>query len=242
MAIRDVDRDHRDGSEAWPELYQELGRLPERLRLPILLCHLEGLSYEQAARRLGCPVRTVQSRLARGRERLRDRLSRRGVAPTIATFTAALTPDPASAAVSEAWKQATVTAAVRYAAGGTAAASIPSTVALLLAEGATRAMNLHRLMKWAAALLLVGLVAGGAGIGMLARSAPPEAERPTEAVADDNRFLASFKNGPTIEVVGVSTVPTGPNTWWKPDGSPLAVSPVNAIPRKTARRRVTRHG
>ena len=65
MAIRDVDRDDRDGSETWPELYEELGRLPDRFRLPILLCHLEGLTYEQAARRLGCPVRTVQSRLAR---------------------------------------------------------------------------------------------------------------------------------------------------------------------------------
>ena len=43
---------------------------------PILLCHLEGLTYQQAAERLGCPVRTVQSRLARGRERLRDRLAR----------------------------------------------------------------------------------------------------------------------------------------------------------------------
>ena len=80
MAIRGVDHGDRDESEAWPELYEELGRLPERFRLPILLCHLEGLTYEQAARRLGCPVRTVQSRLARRRERLRDRLARRGVA------------------------------------------------------------------------------------------------------------------------------------------------------------------
>ena len=66
MAIQDVDHGDRDGAEAWPELYQELGRLPERFRRPILLCHLEGLTYQQAAERLGCPVRTVQSRLARG--------------------------------------------------------------------------------------------------------------------------------------------------------------------------------
>ena len=67
MAIRHVDRGDRDGSETWPELYQELGRLPERFRLPILLCHLEGPDLRAsrcAAARLR-PVRTVQSRLAR---------------------------------------------------------------------------------------------------------------------------------------------------------------------------------
>jgi RNA polymerase sigma factor (sigma-70 family) len=231
MAIRHVDNGDRDRSETWPELYQELGRLPERFRLPIVLCHLEGLTYEQAAQRLGCPVRTVQSRLARARERLRDRLSRRGVAPVIAALTAALTPDAASAAVSESWKQTTLTAAVRYAAGGTAAALIPSSVAVL-AEGASRAMNLHRLMKRAAVLLLLGVAAGGAGMGMRARSAPPEPERPTSAAADENPFRVSFKDGATIEVIGVSTVPTGPDTWWKPDGSPLAEAPVDTIERK----------
>ena len=81
MAIRRVESDEPDGEEVWPELYEELGRLPDRFRLPVLLCHLEGLSYEQAARRLGCPIRTVQSRLARGREKLRARLARRGVGP-----------------------------------------------------------------------------------------------------------------------------------------------------------------
>ena len=79
---------------------------------------MEGLTYEQAAQRLGCPVRTVQSRLARARERLRNGLARQGVAPTMAALTAALTPDAARAAVSESWKHTTVTAAVRYAAGG----------------------------------------------------------------------------------------------------------------------------
>ena len=131
MAIRDVDHGDQDGSESWPELYQELGRLPERFRLPIVLCLMEGLTYEQAAQRLGCPVRTVQSRLARARERLRDRLARRGVAPTVAALTTALTPDSASAAVAETCKQTTVTAAVRYAASGTAAALVPTAVAVL---------------------------------------------------------------------------------------------------------------
>ncbi len=60
--------------ETWTELYEELDRLPEKFRLPLILCYLEGLTYEQAAARLRCPVRTIQSRLARGRERLRGKL------------------------------------------------------------------------------------------------------------------------------------------------------------------------
>ena len=65
-------------------LHEELTRLPERWRDPLVLCHLEGLTHEQASRNLGVPVGTVRSRLARGRERLRDRLIRRGLAPSAA--------------------------------------------------------------------------------------------------------------------------------------------------------------
>ena len=66
-------------AEPWPELYEELDRLPQPFRAAVVLCDLEGHSYEQAAGLLHCPVGTVQSRLARGRERLRRRLERRGL-------------------------------------------------------------------------------------------------------------------------------------------------------------------
>jgi len=228
-AVRCEGGDGPDGSETWAELYQELARLPERFRLPVLLCHLEGLTHEQAARRLGCPVRTVQSRLGRARERLRERLTRRGVGPSVATLAAALTPNAASAAVSQGWTHATVRAAVRVAAGGPIAVDVPNTTAAL-AEGVSQAMFLQRLAARAAALLLVSVVAGGIGLGVRTRSAPPEPARP----ADDNgRYRASFHFGESVEVVGVSTVPTGPKTWWKPDGTPLAEAPVDTIGRKT---------
>jgi RNA polymerase sigma factor (sigma-70 family) len=61
---------------------EEIHRLPERYRLPVLLCHVEGLRHDEVARRLGCPVGTVESRLSRAREQLRTRLARRGLAPT----------------------------------------------------------------------------------------------------------------------------------------------------------------
>ena len=63
-------------------LHEEVDRLPERYRVPLVLCDLEGRSQEDAARHLGCPAGTVKSRLSRGRARLRGRLLRRGVAPS----------------------------------------------------------------------------------------------------------------------------------------------------------------
>src|SRR5262249_47217316 len=128
LAAQAVTLGDRDGATAWPELYQELNRLPDRFLQPILLYHLEGLTYQQAAERLGCPVRTIHSRLARGRKRLRDRLTRRGVAPSLAFLSAALAPSVNGAPISPSWKIATVTAAVRYATGGAAAALIPRAV------------------------------------------------------------------------------------------------------------------
>ena len=67
-------------------LHDEIGRLPDRYRTPIVLCCLEGLTQEEAARQLGWPIGTVGVRLMRARERLRSRLTRRGLAPATATL------------------------------------------------------------------------------------------------------------------------------------------------------------
>ena len=60
-------------------IHDELGRLPARLRAPIVLCYLEGLTHDLAARQLDCPVGTVRSRLARARDLLHQRITRRGL-------------------------------------------------------------------------------------------------------------------------------------------------------------------
>ncbi len=68
-------------AELLEALDEEIEKLPERFRIVILLCDLGGLSHETAASQLGCPVGTIESRLWRGRQRLRERLIRRGLNP-----------------------------------------------------------------------------------------------------------------------------------------------------------------
>ena len=82
--------------EVWQELQealdQALAQLPEKYRAAVVLCCLEGKTQEEAAGQLGCPLGTVRSRLARGRELLRKHLAGRGVtlsAGALATFLAA---------------------------------------------------------------------------------------------------------------------------------------------------------
>src|SRR5438445_86589 len=67
-------------AEVQQVLDQEVNRLPERYRAPVILCYLEGKTVDEAALQIGCPRGTVASRLARARERLRVRLARRGLA------------------------------------------------------------------------------------------------------------------------------------------------------------------
>jgi RNA polymerase sigma factor (sigma-70 family) len=62
-------------------LREEVDRLPADYRAPILLCDVQGLTRQEAAERLGWPIGTVGSRIARGHQLLRTRLSRRGLGP-----------------------------------------------------------------------------------------------------------------------------------------------------------------
>ncbi len=70
-------------SELRRVLDEEVARLPKRYREPFVLCVIQGLSRAEGSSRLGCPAGTLDSRIARARGRLRDRLSRRGFSPGV---------------------------------------------------------------------------------------------------------------------------------------------------------------
>jgi polysaccharide export outer membrane protein len=100
-----------------PELHaaldEELSRLPEKYRAPLVLCYLEGLTNEQAARRLGWRAGSMSYRLARGRELMRRRLDQRGFALAPLAFAALLATWKAASAVPGTLARSTVRAAIR---------------------------------------------------------------------------------------------------------------------------------
>jgi RNA polymerase sigma factor (sigma-70 family) len=68
-----------EADECAAVIIEEVQRLPDKFRLPVLLCFFDDCSHSEAADRLGWAVGTVSSRLARAKDRLRDRLIRRGL-------------------------------------------------------------------------------------------------------------------------------------------------------------------
>jgi RNA polymerase sigma factor (sigma-70 family) len=175
MKARSGDDGGQAGAAA--ELFEEVDRLPERYRGPIVLCALEGLTNDQAARELGLPVRTIQRRLAQGRERLRTRLVRRGIDPSIGLMGFSFR----APELSRAWVETTVETAARLAAGREITTVVSASVAVLT-EGTLSTMSLGRMKL----LVLASLAAGAAVTAVLgmcvAIASRPDADPPARLV------------------------------------------------------------
>jgi RNA polymerase sigma factor (sigma-70 family) len=168
-------------------LDRELSRLPDKYRVAVILCDLEGKTRKEAAGQLGCPEGTLAGRLARARGMLARRLARHGPALSAGALAAALARGAASAAVPTAVASGTIEVASRLAAGQAATGVVPVTVASLT-EGVLQVMILTKL-KTALLMVLVFALLGGAGL--LAVRAQGEKGRPAAAqpARDDDAGL-----------------------------------------------------
>ncbi len=163
--------------DSWPELHEEIARLPRHYREPVVLCYLEGLSADVAAQRLGCPRGTVLSRLSRAKDRLRARLIRRGIAsPTVPLFAGTL---PHATAMPSALLEATVKTSLGFMSRSSTALALGSTKPAALASGVLHAMLISKLRAGAiVALSGCGIAFGAAALTYQERAAAPPPQVP----------------------------------------------------------------
>ena len=171
-----------DSSELRIAIDQELERLPENLRLVLLLCDLEGKTRKSVARMLGWPEGTVASRLARGRCLLAKRLMRRGLSLAGGSLAVTIGSEAASSEISRTLLDKTVLAAGLLASGQAPLACEASAQVVTLTSGVLQTMMLTKIKTLAATFALVAILgAGVVGVTYRTVAAEPPGATPTES-------------------------------------------------------------
>jgi RNA polymerase sigma factor (sigma-70 family) len=164
-----------------PVLDQEIDRLPHKYRAAFVLCYLDGKTNEEAARELGCPKGTVLSRLAWARERLRVRLTRRGLDLSATLPLAALAPNTPTTPLPAALVEATLKAAL----SGAGQASLVSGPVAALTAGVVQTMLWTKVKIIAGCMLAVGvLVLGGVLMSHALEAGPSDGQPPDGTQAE----------------------------------------------------------
>ncbi|HTU22570.1 MAG TPA: sigma-70 family RNA polymerase sigma factor [Gemmataceae bacterium] len=152
------------GQDEFRLLDEELQRLPEKYRIPLVLSYLQGMTNQEIAVRMRCPIGTVFTRLARGREILRKRLIRRGVTLSAGLMGAALTPDRTVAALRTEIVRGMVRAGRIFAECPRPAAGVLSPNVIALAEGVEKMIAISRWRLIGVVLTVFAMIGSGAGL------------------------------------------------------------------------------
>ncbi len=174
-------------SECCPELHEEIARLPQRYREPVVLCYLEGMTSEQAAMRIGCRPGTVWSRLSTARQRLRRRLGRGDVAFPGASLPVGLMP-PASASLPRALLDTTVAMSMGFTGRRATEAALASETTITLARAVLYAMTISKLKTLSAIALACALALGGVQTLTLGQSREGSGTQETAAPAGQDSY------------------------------------------------------
>ncbi len=192
-----------------------IGRLPARYREPLVLTCFADRSHAQAARELGCAVRTIESRLGRARQKLRTILLRRGLLPA-GGLAAALAPAEAPAHVAT----SLIVATVRAAGHGTTSVAIET-----LTQGVLNAMLLSKIKIAGAVMFAAGFVGLGTG-GWVYQS------RVVGQVPGGEPAVVAV---PVIPQPDVPTPPSPPTLVKQPEPDPAPSAPVVVMPDRKQR-------
>jgi RNA polymerase sigma factor (sigma-70 family) len=165
-------------------LDEELQRLPERYRAPVILCYLECMTRDEAAKQLGLTPTTLYGRLERARDLLRTCLSQRGLTLAAAISATALGQSVAQAALAPSFVVSSTKAAMLLAAGQPLTDGVVATHVLALTQEVIKTMFLTKLKLGTAAVLCAGLfvtlVGGSFGSLGIAQEAKQEAKEANE--------------------------------------------------------------
>jgi RNA polymerase sigma factor (sigma-70 family) len=188
-------------------LDEEIGRLPDKYRFPIVLCYFEGKSYDQAAEELGCPKSSLAKRLTRARELLRRQLTQRGLTLAAAPLALFLAEKAAGASVTARLMMNTVNAAASVAAGKPPVAGYLSAAAVALVENAMKPRLSDVKTKLVLLVMAVVLAVVGAGLAAVVGMDDQTEHWPTVKPLSLKRALAgvgrhaAFGDEPRLQVL-----------------------------------------